>query len=361
MWLCVEGKGQGPKGAEGRTPESAVGLTPRPFGPLAPSYIVMPETAAAKYLDPQTLAAIGSLELRARVVVEGFMTGMHRSPYQGFSVEFAQHRQYAPGDDIRHLDWKVFGRTDKLYLKQYQKETNLDLLILVDRSGSMGYSSHGRDRTKTWRKYDHAACIAAAMAYMALQQQDRVGLVLFSDRIRTATRLSNAHEHWHTVIEALTSGAPGQTDETDVSDDDDNATDLARLFDETLAKTRQRSIVVLISDLFDDPQALERGLARLHHRGHDLMVLQTLDPAELEFPFRTPADFVGLEGEGKLGLDPAALRQAYLQVMHAHQDEVQAITRRFRFDHLLLDTSKPPGPALRQFLAHRAAMADRRR
>ena len=321
----------------------------------------MPQTTAATYLDPQTLAAIGSLELRARLVVEGFMTGMHRSPYQGFSVEFAQHRQYAPGDDIRHLDWKVFGRTDKLYLKQYQKETNLDLIMLVDHSGSMRYSSHEHRGGHTWRKYDHAACIAAAMAYMALKQQDRVGLVLFSDRIQAATRLSNSREHWQTVIEALTGGAPEQTELAVAGEDDDQGTDLARLFDETLAKTRQRSILVLISDLLDDPASLERGLARVQHRGHDLMILQTLDPAERTFPFRTPSDFIGLEGEGKLGLDPAALRQAYLDVLGAHQEQVLAISRRFRFDHLLLDTAEPPGPALRQFLAHRAAMADRRR
>jgi len=150
----------------------------------------MTQAQTINYLDPQILAAIGSLELRARMVVEGLMTGMHRSPYQGFSVEFAQHRQYAPGDDIRHLDWKVFGRTDKLYLKQYQKETNLDLVLLVDGSGSMGYSSQ-----ESWSKYDHAACIAAAMAHLALRQQDRVGLVLFTDQIRTATRLSNSRDH----------------------------------------------------------------------------------------------------------------------------------------------------------------------
>jgi uncharacterized protein (DUF58 family) len=322
--------------------------------------MTMPQTKAAKYLDPQTLAAIGSLELRARLLVEGMMTGMHRSPYQGYSVEFAQHRQYAPGDDIRHLDWKVFGRTDKLYLKQYQKETNLDLVLLVDCSGSMAYSSQGRRGSAQWRKYDHAACIAAAMAYMALNQQDRVGLVLFSDRILSATRLSNSREHWHTVIEALLGGAPEPVGDA-VPGQEDRATDLARLFEQTLAKTRQRSILVLISDLLDEPQALERGLARVQHRGHDLMVLQTLDPAERTFPFRAPADFIGLEGEGRLGLDPAALRTAYLHALNEHQQKVQQIVRQFRFDHRLLDTSEPPGPALHAFLAHRATVVDQRR
>ena len=322
----------------------------------------MATTTAADYLDTQTLAAIGSLELRARLVVEGLMTGMHRSPYQGISVEFAQHRQYAPGDDIRHLDWKVFGRTDKLYLKQYQKETNLDLVILVDQSGSMRYSSHGRDDgSREWRKYDHAACIAAAIAHLALSQQDRVGLVMFSEGIRVATRLSNSHDHWRTVVEALVNGAPDSPEVSGPDNVEDRATDLARVFDQTLARTSQRSILVLISDLFDESASFERGLARLQHRGHDLMVLQTLDPAELTFPFRTPVDFVGLEGEGKLGLDPAALQRAYLQVMAEHQEQILAISRRFRFDHLLLDTSEPPGPALSRFLAHRSAMADRRR
>lgn len=321
----------------------------------------MGKTAKANYLNPRTLAAIGSLELRARLVVEGLMAGMHRSPYQGVSVEFAQHRQYTPGDDIRHLDWKVFGRTDKLYLKQYQKETNLDLVILVDQSGSMAYGSHGGSGVDVWRKYDHAACVTAAIAYLALRQQDRVGLVLFSDRIRTATRLSNSHDHWRTVVETLTDAAPPPTDPADQAGGDDKTTDLARLFDETLARTTQRRIIVLISDLFDEPAALERGLARVQHRGHDLVVLQILDPAELAFPFRTPTDFIGLEGEGRLGLDPAAVRKAYMQIMSEHQRQILAVTRRFRFDHVLLDTSEPPGPALSQFLAHRSAMAERRR
>jgi uncharacterized protein (DUF58 family) len=319
----------------------------------------MTQTAAPNYLDPQTLAAIGSLELRARMIVEGMMTGMHRSPYQGFSVEFAQHRQYAPGDDIRHLDWKVFGRTDKLYLKQYQKETNLDLVMLVDNSGSMAYSSGtgGQGSGVRWRKYDHAATLAAAMGYLALQQQDRVGLLLFADRIAGSTRMSNSHDHWRSLVEMLSASAPA----TEQIESDTHPTDLGRVFDEALARINRRSILVLVSDLFDDPAALERGLARLHHRRHDLIVMQTLDPAELQFPFRAPSDFNGLEGEGRIGLDPAALRKAYLEIVHEHLQRIEEIARRFRFDYLLLDTSKPPGPALSQYLARRAAMANRGR
>ena len=145
----------------------------------------------ASYLDPAILTAIGSLEMRARMIIEGLTAGMHRSPYQGYSVEFAQHRQYAPGDDLRHLDWKVYGRSDKLYLKQYQKETNLDLVLLVDASGSMAYGSQGSNHPRNWRKFEYAATLAASLAHLALNQNDRVGLVLFADSVHATTRTSN--------------------------------------------------------------------------------------------------------------------------------------------------------------------------
>jgi uncharacterized protein (DUF58 family) len=340
----------------------------------------VPQTTL-NYLDPATLAAIGSLELRARLIVEGLMTGMHRSPYQGFSIEFAQHRAYTPGDDIRHLDWKVFGRTDKLYLKQYQKETNLDFIVLVDSSGSMSYSggmvgkdspagAGGRSAAKAirWRKYDHAASIAAAMCYLALRQQDRVGLVLFGDRMRAATRMSNSHDHWRSVAEAL-SAEPVDDPATLAAalrgghgkDVAVRRTDLARLFDEVLGKLRQRSLMVLISDLFDDPANLERGLARLNHQRHDLIVMQTLDAAELQFPFRSSSEFVGLEGEGRVGLDPAALRKEYLAALKQHIERCEQITRRFQFDHVLVNTSEPLGAPLSHFLARRSAMMARGR
>ncbi len=315
-------------------------------------------TITADYLDPSTLATLSSLELRARMIVEGLMTGMHRSPYQGISVEFAQHRQYAPGDDIRHLDWKVYGRTDKLYLKQYQKETNLDLLVLVDASGSMGYSSQTGNG---WRKYDHAAALAAAITYLALRQQDRVGVALFADQVIQIGRMSNSRDHWRSIIELLSAAHPRVEEDTQPLHDPAQAgrrepgTDLARVFEQVLAKLTQRSLIILISDLFDDPAVVDRALARLHHRRHDLIVLQTLDPAERRFPFRSATDFVGLEREGKLGVDPLALRKAYLQALEHHLNEIEAITRRYHFDHLLLDSSESVGAPLSHFLARRAA------
>jgi len=326
----------------------------------------MPPDHPPNYLDPRTLASIGPIDLRARMIVEGMMTGMHRSPMEGVSVEFAQHRQYTPGDDTRFLDWKVYGKTDKLYLKQYQKETNLDMVVLVDASGSMRYGSTrglvatGSPRAArglSWSKYDHAASLAAAMCHLALRQQDRASVVLFTDTIKTATRLSNAHDHWRTIVEALSSaesievGDPGDQPQSDPP----GRTDLSRMFDQAVARLNRRSLVVLISDLFDDTQAIERGLAQLKFRRHDVIVLQTLDPAELDFPFSSPSQFLGLESEGRLNLDPRALRLAYIESLQRHLEEVEQITRRFRFDYLMLNTSDPMGPALSHFMARRSA------
>lgn len=291
------------------------------------------------------------------MIVEGLMQGQHRSPYQGFSIEFAQHRQYAPGDDTRFLDWKVYAKTDKLYLKQYQKETNLDMLVLVDTSGSMGYGSPSAGAGgRRWRKFDHAATLAAAMAHLALRQQDRVGLMMFSDRVKQATRMSNARDHWRSIVEVLGQAEVEAAREEASAEPQAGGTDLGRVFDQVLAKLTQRSLVVLISDLFDaDESGLERSLARLHHRRHDVIVLQTLDHAELEFPFRRASEFVGLEAEGRLPVDPAALRRGYLEALRRHLSAVEEATRRFRFDYLALDTSESLGPPLSHFLARRAA------
>jgi len=349
----------------------------------------MPSSTASftSYLDPQTLARVGSLELRARMIVDGLMTGMHRSPMQGFSVEFAQHRQYVPGDDTRFLDWKVMAKTDKLYLKQYVRETNLDMMILVDVSASMDYSSGTRfvgNRPKSelmnqgkppsgagrdfkgkvptgWRKMDHACALVVAIAQLALNQSDRVGLGVFADDVKRSTRLSNSQGHWRDITQALVDAAMegGSSDAKAGPQTIKGRTDLGVVFDHLLAQLRRKSLVVLISDLFDDITNIERGLARLRYRGHDALVIQVMDPAELTFPFQSVSEFRGLEGEGRLPLDPHAIRRAYLEVVEEHNRKIARACQKYQIDHILLDTSEHLGPPLSHFLAKRTSMINR--
>lgn len=318
-----------------------------------------PEVDASLYLHPQTLARLGSLELRAKHVVEGVMSGMHRSPYQGFSVEFAQHRPYVQGDDLRRLDWKVFGRSDKLYVKQHHQETNLDLMIMVDASGSMNYGSRlfeeasgvGRktslDNRLHWSKYDHATALAAAFSAMSLRQGDRAGLVVFADEIRAMVKRSSAPQQWRLIVGALATHPV------------DRPTDLPRAMDQALAKLGNRALLVIISDFFTDIEATRKALARARHKRHDVIVLQVVDRKEQTFDFQDAAPFVGLEGEPRLRLDPRAVRAGYLRAFEAHRAEVERVTRGFGFDYHLVCTHDWLGPPLAAFVAKRNARLKR--
>lgn len=308
---------------------------------------------ATTYLHPATLARLKSFELRAKHIVEGVMTGAHRSPYHGFSVEFAEHRQYAPGDDLRHLDWKVYARSDKLHLKQYQQETNLDVMICVDASGSMSYGSRpfseasgaGRDRSPSgelhWSKYDHATAMAAAMSYISLRQGDRAGLVVYADQIQALLRRSSAQGQWRQIVSAL-SGRPVSA-----------PSDTGRVVDQLVAKLSNRCLVVLVSDFFEEPGRIRAALARLKHRRHDVIMFQVLDQHEMDFDFSHSAPFEGLEGEGRVKLDPRAVREEYLAALHAHQSELTRTARSFGFDLATVSTHKWLGPTLAAYLARR--------
>src|SRR3984957_8132901 len=258
------------------------------------------DTDYLKYLDPHTLARISSLDLRARLIVEGLMTGMHRSPYQGISVEFAQHRPYVAGDDIRHVDWKVFGKTDKIYLKQYQEETNLHLICVVDASESMGFSSITEDKA-IWSKYDHATAIAASLSYMAIQQQDSVGLAVFDSDLKHYIKPSNSPAQWRVITQDLTTVPKLKK------------TNTGRILDQLAEKLTHRSVLVLISDFFDDIESIKKGLRHLRYKKHEVMVFQILDPAEIAFPFEEATLFKGLEGIGQLRPEPRALGEGYLK------------------------------------------------
>jgi uncharacterized protein (DUF58 family) len=308
----------------------------------------MPDTAAdyRKYLDPRTLAKVGSLELRARLIVEGLMAGMHRSPYQGISVEFAQHRPYAAGDDIRHVDWKVFGRTEKVYLKQYLQETNLDLVCMVDASESMGFGSlpiGGTVKGAQWTKYDHATAIAASLAYMAIQQQDSVGLAIFDQTLARYFKPSNSPGQWKLVVNELQQ-IPRW-----------NKTNTGKILDQLAEKLTHRSLIVIISDFFDDLNSIKQGLRHLRYKKHEIMVFQILDPQEIEFPFEEVTMFKGLEELGDLLTEPRALRQGYLEQLALFTDELKKICRGMNIDFHRFSSGDALDVALSQFLATRQA------
>ncbi len=295
-----------------------------------------------KYLDPRVLARVAGLDLRARLVVEGLMSGMHRSPYQGISVEFAQHRPYSPGDDIRHVDWKVLAKTDRIYLKQYQEETNLQLLLVVDTSQSMTYGSVGT-ADAMWTKLDHATAIAASLAYMALGQQDAVGLVVADSEVRRFMRPANSPGQWKQVIEELSASTR------------DRQTRIGKVLEQTAEKLTHRSLVVVLSDFFDDLASVQRGLRHLRHRRHEVIVFQTLDPNEITFPFEDPTRFEGLEAAGELLTDPRALRESYLEQLRSATEQLQRDCRAIRIDFSRMNTGETLDVALSGFLATRAA------
>ncbi len=300
------------------------------------------ETDYRKYLDPRVLARIHSLDLRARLIVEGLMTGMHRSPYQGISVEFAQHRQYVAGDDIRHVDWKVFAKTDKIYLKQYLEETNLHLLSIVDASESMAYSSIGSGKD-TWSKFDHATAIAAALSYMAIQQQDSAGLAVFDQDLKHYIKPSNSPTQWKIITHEL-SITPRL-----------KKTNTARILDQLAEKLHHRSLIVLLSDFFDDAENLKKGLRHLRYKKHEVMAFQILDPMEIEFPFEETTLFKGLEETGELLTEPRALREGYLQQLRLHTEELQKLCRGMHVDFQRMNSGESLDVALSGFLATRAA------
>jgi len=304
--------------------------------------------ATEDYFHPETLARLSSFELQAKMVIEGIRSGMHKSPYHGVSIEFAEHRQYAQGDDLRHLDWKVFGRSDKLYLKQFEQETNLDVILMVDSSGSMNYGTltrRGDDgKGYRWSKFHHATITAAAMAYLALAQRDRVGMAVFADGIRSMVARRSTTGHWRQLAAILNT----HTVESETS--------VGRSIDQVLGKITNRVLFVVLSDFFCDEDEIRTAMARLRHRGHDLILLQVLDRREMQFNFSTTAPFEGLENEGRLRVDPRAIRKAYLEVLGEHIRRLEKLSRGFGFDYQRLDSHDSIAPALSHLLARRTSL-----
>jgi uncharacterized protein (DUF58 family) len=299
--------------------------------------VTAPAAAGLRYLDPAVIARLGTMELRARTIVEGFLSGLHRSPYKGFSVEFAEYRQYLPGDDLSTIDWKVYARSDRFYVKKYEEETNVDCHLLLDASASMGYASKG-----AVTKLAYGSFLAGALAYLMNRQRDAVGFLAFDDRIVERLPASARPGHLRSVLLALDRLALGR--QSNVS------RPLHQLAD-TLVK---RSMAVVISDLLDDPESVVRGLRHLRFRGTDVIVFHVLDRDELTFPFDRATRFKDLESDTEVLAVPAAVRDEY---MRAIQDLCNLYERELRvagIDYMRLDTSQPLDFALAAYLSSRA-------
>lgn len=300
-----------------------------------------------RYLHPEAIARIARLELRARAVVEGVLAGLHKSPYKGQSVEFLQHREYVRGDDLRRVDWKVWGRQDRLYVKEFEEETNLRLTLVVDASASMDYA---RDRPAAGAperlgKFDYAATLAASLAWLALSHGDAVGCALFDDRVRAAVPARTRRSQLDSVVEVLETPRGGRTTAFQP---------VLRSLAETLPR---RGMVVLVTDLLGDREGVLQGMLALKKRGHDLALLHVLDDDELDFPFEGPTRFEGLELPRHLACNPRALREGYLREVEAFLADVRSRAAAARCDYSLIRTGEPVDAALVRFLSRRASLA----
>lgn len=291
-----------------------------------------------RFLPPEAISRIARLEILARQVVEGFLSGLHRSPYFGQSIEFAQHREYVAGDDIRRIDWKVWSKTDKYYIKQYEEETNLRTTLLVDLSESMQFAS------RKLSKYEFACQIAAALSYLLLRQQDAVGMVTFDATIRSRVPFSSKQNHLQAILTALDNQQPA------------SKTDMVQILGQVADEQSRRGLIVLVSDLFVDRAGLLKGLKLLRTRGHEVLLFHVLDDAELDFEYTGTTRFEGLEGTGDLTCDPRSLRDGYMAAVQKFLEEIRHACARQKIDYQTIRTSQHLDAVLRHYLSHRIGM-----
>jgi uncharacterized protein (DUF58 family) len=292
-------------------------------------------------LDPVALAKLGNLRLRVRSIAEGILSGLHKSPHHGQSVEFAEHKEYAPGDEIRSIDWKVYAKSDKYYVKRYEQETNLRAYLVVDASGSMGYRGHPDRMTKL----ETASALAATLAYLLFRQQDAAGLVVVQDRVAAAIPPRAAASHLGPIVGALEAARPA------------GETRLGAAVDWVVEHAPRRSSVVLLSDLFDRDEKVLREIAQLRRRKHDVTLFHVLDPAELEFPFDDPTLFLSMEDDREVEAHGRDVKKGYLEVLGRWLAEVRRAAAEADIDYALCRTDRPPDEVLLPFLARRERSA----
>jgi uncharacterized protein (DUF58 family) len=292
--------------------------------------------AAERYLRPEVIRQVSRLDLRAKFIVEGFLAGLHASPYHGFSVEFSEHRKYVPGDDLKDLDWNVYAKTDKYYLKKFQAETNVTGYLVMDLSASMAYT-YRQELTK----FDYAICLAAALGYLMIHQQDPVGLVTFDTRIQASLPPRSKRTQLGTILAVLANLKPsGQTD-------------VAQCLHQLAVMIRSRSLVLLFSDLLTDPQPVLQGLHHLRHRGNEIILFHILDEAETQFPFDGVIEFEDTEDHNKLTLDARGMRGDYLKSLAEFQDFYRRECAKANIDYVPMDTSVSFDKALLEYLLSR--------
>ncbi|MFO0945746.1 MAG: DUF58 domain-containing protein [Planctomycetota bacterium] len=290
--------------------------------------------ASRPYLDPEALARVAHLELQAREIVEGLISGRHRSPFHGQSVEFAQHREYVPGDDLRHIDWSVWAKSDRLYIKQYEEETNLRATILLDVSESMGYGENVS-------KYDYACALSACLSYLLLRQSDSVGLTTFDSDVVARIPRRNQVSHLRVILQAMTSRRPNKK------------TDLKTVLEQIADQEQRPGLIVLVSDLFAERQSVLKGLSMLRHRRHDVVVFHVLHDDEIDFLFEGATRFEGMESGDQLLCDPRALRTAYLEALHRYLTDLRRLSGQTGIDYRLTRTSDSMGTVLSSLLHER--------
>jgi uncharacterized protein (DUF58 family) len=288
-----------------------------------------------KYLDPAVISRLKGMDIKARLVVEGFVSGLHRGPYKGFSVEFAEHRQYMPGDPIRYMDWKVYGKTDRFYIKEYEEETNLRAYLIMDGSGSMGYSSDGMS------KLEYGSYLAASLAYLMLKQQDSVGLLIFDTKLRRYIPPRSVKRHLHVLLKALSD--LGAREETD----------LGQSLHELAQRVRRRGLIILISDLLDDEEKVIRGLKLFRHRKHEVIVFHVLDPYEVSFPFEHEVILKDMETGEEIPAVPWEVRREYRDRVAAWINRYRTVLRQSGIDYVPVRTSTTFDVALFSYLEKR--------
>ncbi len=295
-------------------------------------------SSAEQYLKPEVIQNIARLDLRAKFIVEGFLAGLHASPYHGFSVEFSEHRRYNPGDDPKDIDWQVFARTDRIYVKRYQAETNITGYILMDLSRSMAYTYR-----QTLTKFDYAICLAAALSYLMVHQQDPIGLITFDDQIRASLPARSRRSQLGDILALLQKCQPS------------GITDIAGNLRRVGAMIRHRSLMMLMSDLLEDADQIIGSLRMLRHAGHDVILFHILDEAEVTFPFSGSVDLLEPESDEHQIVDAAAIRTDYLEAVEEMRGRYREVCLKIGADYVALDTSMPFDKALLEYLFQRQA------